>query len=208
MRDWPAGSSPLTRGKRLSEVTHALARGLIPAHAGKTPRDYRSPSLQPAHPRSRGENTLGGSQFSAITGSSPLTRGKRIYRRPRTRTRRLIPAHAGKTSSRSRARPVSPAHPRSRGENFDNVGKDVPFTGSSPLTRGKPHAGRRFPRLSGLIPAHAGKTKRSTWITTRTRAHPRSRGENGVGTLGRQHGYGSSPLTRGKRHRERTYENK
>ena len=56
-------------------------------------------------------------------------------------------------------------------------------------------------RLSGLIPAHAGKTPSVTCDRPGTKAHPRSRGENrafdvlGVGRMG------SSPLTRGKLHR-------
>ena len=51
-----AGSSPLTRGKRLGRRALLLLLGLIPAHAGKTAHlSYR---LKPhgAHPRSRGEN--------------------------------------------------------------------------------------------------------------------------------------------------------
>lgn len=50
------GSSPLTRGKHLSEGGRAGRVGLIPAHAGKTspPRTRRADPW--AHPRSRGEN--------------------------------------------------------------------------------------------------------------------------------------------------------
>ena len=53
-------------------------------------------------------------------------------------------------------------------------------TGSSPLTRGKPHVleGIMFP--TRLIPAHAGKTK--------------------AARLCAKNGRGSSPLTRGKPH--------
>ena len=73
-----------------------------------------------------------------------------------------------------------------------------PSRGSSPLTRGKPRLGRLIPLRSGLIPAHAGKTRRSMdWVCARW-AHPRSRGENedcGEHVLA---GQGSSPLTRGK----------
>ena len=57
--DCAAGSSPLTRGKLVIGVDKALKIGLIPAHAGKT---VCAMSINPsvwAHPRSRGENTLG-----------------------------------------------------------------------------------------------------------------------------------------------------
>ena len=73
--------------------------------------------MNPAHPRSRGENL--GVSMGALTvmGSSPLTRGKPDWR---TRSRcwaRLIPAHAGKTVSPSSISSLLWAHPRSRGEN-------------------------------------------------------------------------------------------
>ena len=72
--------------------------------------------------------------------------------------------------------------------------------GSSPLTRGK----RAGPSIAGaqlrLIPAHAGKTSERTEYLKRGRAHPRSRGENELGTLLGAQLKGSSPLTRGKPH--------
>ena len=111
----------------------------------------------------------------------------------------LIPAHAGKTQIIEVTHWEPPAHPRSRGENFDNVGKDVPFTGSSPLTRGKHDVrDRRLPGR-GLIPAHAGKTCVVRHILLLAWAHPRSRGENPIFALILKCGCGSSPLTRGKR---------
>ena len=51
------GSSPLTRGKRFGRVCGGLILGLIPAHAGKTPRANSARTSRAAHPRSRGENT-------------------------------------------------------------------------------------------------------------------------------------------------------
>ena len=73
--------------------------------------------------------------------------------------------------------------------------------GSSPLTRGKPPS--RCPRRSRsrLIPAHAGKTGARRASPRRTRAHPRSRGENGYSWSTSSTSSGSSPLTRGKRDR-------
>ena len=100
VRDWPAGSSPLMRGKRDGLAAAVGAAGLIPTHAGKTSASARTTRRGRAHPRSCGENTHGGSQFSAITGSSPLTRGKRTDRRRRRSQQRLIPTHAGKTCAR------------------------------------------------------------------------------------------------------------
>ena len=72
------GSSPLTRGKRISYLSQGERRRLIPAHAGKT----NTPHFF----------------LATNNGSSPLTRGK-LTRGCRTvYARGLIPAHAGKTS--------------------------------------------------------------------------------------------------------------
>ncbi len=92
-----AGSSPLTRGKHRSSARRARSCGLIPAHAGKTVGRGRGRAERGAHPRSRGENRASRRSSQRITGSSPLTRGKRESLPQPCRARRLIPAHAGKT---------------------------------------------------------------------------------------------------------------
>ena len=53
------GSSPLTRGKLGRDNPGRAIRGLIPAHAGKTGALYMIDRAGEAHPRSRGENSLG-----------------------------------------------------------------------------------------------------------------------------------------------------
>ena len=50
------GSSPLTRGARMSRNAELRVRGLIPAHAGSTSRLLSDAESTPAHPRSRGEH--------------------------------------------------------------------------------------------------------------------------------------------------------
>ena len=91
------GSSPLTRGKRrLRQVPAGRAR-LIPAHAGKTTAATGPGGSCTAHPRSRGENRRAHSSAVSVSGSSPLTRGKRLNRGRSHTLLRLIPAHAGKT---------------------------------------------------------------------------------------------------------------
>ena len=152
----------------------------------------------PAHPRSRGENTHGGSQFSAITGSSPLTRGKPGRRRSPSGPPGLIPAHAGKTASAFFCAPEARAHPRSRGENSAAFGWINGSLGSSPLTRGKRHLRPVVGPWRGPIPAHAGKTLLARPNAPEPTAHPRSRGENACTTSVPASMTGSSPLTRGK----------
>ena len=172
------GSSPLTRGKPIHGDSLHLVTGLIPAHAGKTPTPRLSPLCSWAHPRSRGENAYGLAPGGRTGGSSPLTRGKLLRRDNRRHVRGLIPAHAGKTSSRSHATSKRRAHPRSRGENRWERRRGCRCWGSSPLTRGK----RDKELLHGLASS----------------AHPRSRGENRQRVEGADATNGSSPLTRGK----------
>ena len=152
------GSSPLTRGKPHVVQEGADARGLIPAHAGKTMTAIEARACRGAHPRSRGENPGEGAHVPQLGGSSPLTRGK-LERLPVLCDRLgLIPAHAGKTPSRSVICISLRAHPRSRGENRRSARRSAPASGSSPLTRGKLDKFDHLGVSERLIPAHAGKT--------------------------------------------------
>ena len=159
--------------------------------------------MSTAHPRSRGENFTRPRPASVVCGSSPLTRGKRRRPHPHPERRRLIPAHAGKTSLRTVLHGVEEAHPRSRGENHMSPRSSELTEGSSPLTRGKHDLTITLEMRPRLIPAHAGKTSYSRPASRRSPAHPRSRGENRCRPRYRQIRRGSSPLTRGKRAPER-----
>ena len=192
------GSSPLTRGKLPTGRPAGRRRRLIPAHAGKTDSGNRSWIISRAHPRSRGENTERTKTMKAYRGSSPLTRGKPAARGPAEPRSRLIPAHAGKTTTAPRRLSALWAHPRSRGENSGCECGSPGEWGSSPLTRGKRTRGNAPGSSPGLIPAHAGKTGGPADSGYAPRAHPRSRGENSLTETAQQIDWGSSPLTRGK----------
>ena len=193
------GSSPLTRGKLDGGLDCVKLRGLIPAHAGKTQPEGSRKMITRAHPRSRGENTFPAVDAITRAGSSPLTRGKPDRAAGPGQVVGLIPAHAGKTASRSPRPYPGGAHPRSRGENLLLVLPSGSVQGSSPLTRGKPRPSRPPPRPCGLIPAHAGKTVAGDGCFDCHGAHPRSRGENTSASATCLNVSGSSPLTRGKR---------
>ena len=192
------GSSPLTRGKRFGHLVEVLDAGLIPAHAGKTPKASERPGTHRAHPRSRGENVTGTLVPGVQSGSSPLTRGKLSCGRLGCRLVGLIPAHAGKTARSPCTRAAIWAHPRSRGENRRGPVHVVGEDGSSPLTRGKHIGEAKVQDGLGLIPAHAGKTPKASERPGTHRAHPRSRGENSFTPPMIVACKGSSPLTRGK----------
>ena len=152
-----------------------------------------------AYPRSRGENVRDRRFACRGEGLSPLTRGKRAVANELDHTHGLIPAHAGKTRSRTRPSGVPGAYPRSRGENGGlNVVVEV-AGGLSPLTRGKPVELIGGGDDRGLIPAHAGKTTRVSRFARSIRAYPRSRGENTSMSCRAPTVWGLSPLTRGKR---------
>ena len=193
------GSSPLTRGKQGRIQVQGRIRGLIPAHAGKTPAVRVSGFAGAAHPRSRGENKAVPLTLARASGSSPLTRGKQGRALDTCKSVGLIPAHAGKTWPTPRLMTSAWAHPRSRGENNPFRSRSTRPPGSSPLTRGKQPVSVALNATPGLIPAHAGKTVVSLDMWCCVPAHPRSRGENPC-LFGRQGPlHGSSPLTRGKR---------
>ena len=198
---WPLESAhPRSRGENSSGYPPPKGRRwLIPARAGKTYLLYIRRRSGRAHPRSRGENRLRLEIDRIDRGSSPLARGKRKRFDVRPKSTRLIPARAGKTEIIDQVRAGDRAHPRSRGENGSLPAEGMNLDGSSPLTRGKQRPLAGSPSGSGLIPAHAGKTRPFRCRRRGSRAHPRSRGENG-GSWGCPAGdLGSSPLTRGKR---------
>ena len=152
------GSSPRMRGKLVSPATRREGEGLIPAHAGKTRPTMRTPSIPRAHPRACGENPSQKKPPRRCRGSSPRMRGKRLAGHGLALAVGLIPAHAGKTPVTRTSAGTEAAHPRACGENvFTNARRGVD-QGSSPRMRGKRSSGRTTGGISGLIPAHAGKT--------------------------------------------------
>ena len=150
-----------------------------------------------AHPRSRGEHDLRDEARGWCRGSSPLARGTPRPAWLHLRSRGLIPARAGNTSSTLRVCYAATAHPRSRGEHGWHVSPSVKETGSSPLARGtRPKAcTAHYP--AGLIPARAGNTVGMFPPRLRRRAHPRSRGEHDQRHVRLTIPQGSSPLARG-----------
>ena len=126
----------------------------------------------------RGEHLGIGSIRRTRSGSSPHARGAR-WKCSRTRCfRRIIPACAGSTSSRSERGVGYQDHPRMRGEHSSRNGNGQFTTGSSPHARGalgEVHVGRRDRRI---IPACAGSTPSRRRRGGGRGDHPRMRGEH------------------------------
>ncbi len=72
---------------------------------------------------------------------------------------RIIPAHAGQTSSWSNPKWRKADHPRTCGANLVENGKLIMSGGSSPHMRGKPVDPITPDGGARIIPAHAGQTR-------------------------------------------------
>ncbi len=168
------------RGKRVHFALRVKHVGLIPAGAGKTPRESASSVCSSAHPRWCGENLVMGEPTTVDRGSSPLVRGKLKKLAESAATSGLIPAGAGKTVKEMPGKIKETAHPRWCGENSHEPTAPQGQKGSSPLVRGKLFQKDLTKWQMGLIPAGAGKTGNLLCPNIPLRAHPRWCGENSV----------------------------
>ena len=125
-------------------------------------------------------------------------RGKRRVGAESSYHIRIIPAHAGQTRVRIRARFRYSDHPRACGA---NVGRQIIATrldGSSPRMRGKRCIICVLNSALRIIPAHAGQTNTDNTNTSVNADHPRACGANGIGRTRLEYPQGSSPRMRGK----------
>ncbi len=187
------------RGKQSGEREPTVPLRIIPAHAGQTPRRHMSVLSPSDHPRACGANASSPMMTGMSDGSSPRMRGKPHAREAVTHHDRIIPAHAGQTSTRTWAPPATKDHPRACGANLPRWFAHNNLSGSSPRMRGK----RRWlvACLVGyrIIPAHAGQTPLELLFCWRATDHPRACGANVNLPPTCDERYGSSPRMRGKR---------
>ena len=183
-----AGSSPHTRGAQPLFLAKRRDHRIIPAYAGSTdPARQAAPGRQD-HPRIRGEHPIAAKPDNLVMGSSPHTRGALEQRRRPPCGAGIIPAYAGSTPTCPKSSRKGTDHPRIRGEHMGTQSCELTCLGSSPHTRGAHGTATPPQRLSGIIPAYAGSTRRETAIYTI--------------------GLGSSPHTRGAPRRRRRHEDR
>ena len=197
----PYGSSPHTRGTPPSTDSAPRYTRFIPAYAGNA---AVIPLLEidfAVHPRIRGERRPAEPGHGPEVGSSPHTRGTHRVEVRLVDVRRFIPAYAGNAGSRRRPAPVTPVHPRIRGERSDWASRMPWPSGSSPHTRGTPEAAGAGDSDERFIPAYAGNASGMQSIQCRPAVHPRIRGERSMKAEVPQNTLGSSPHTRGTRDR-------
>ena len=157
------GSSPRMRGKPHLLVDRAAEARIIPAHAGQTSLSRLASSAATDHPRACGANRLERLGSLVAFGSSPRMRGKRRLVREQHHRIRIIPAHAGQTSSVAPKRVDCPDHPRACGANPKGTTRVELRIGSSPRMRGKRRRQAAVRQADRIIPAHAGQT--AAWAT-------------------------------------------
>ena len=132
-----------------------------------------------------------------MLGSSPLMRGIHYTQAKILIKYRIIPAHAGNTSSVRAGSFLCMDHPRSCGEYNTPTTVSYNLLGSSPLMRGIPYGAVCLTLTSRIIPAHAGNTEEYEEEEEEEEDHPRSCGEYAIGTSRQYISNGSSPLMRG-----------
>ena len=152
------GSSPLARGLLGLKSAYKSRVRIIPARAGFTCPVGGSGDCEQDHPRSRGVYGANRIHARPHEGSSPLARGLPKGTGDAGANRRIIPARAGFTRSHLGIAAEEADHPRSRGVYHLKFFGGRLNTGSSPLARGLPIAGKNLADQERIIPARAGFT--------------------------------------------------
>ena len=135
------------RGKPAHGRPAGGARGITPAHAGKTGSFWFIWTISKDHPRACGENLLIYQFYLLNLGSPPRMRGKRGWLSGFDRYARITPAHAGKTKKLLQLLVPLEDHPRACGENPSLTVKKDAKSGSPPRMRGKHFGNGVFPWL-------------------------------------------------------------
>ena len=191
------GLSPPTRGNPVSASLSVLGTWSIPAHAGEPRRRVAGAASCPVYPRPRGGTTMRPIVSTSTTGLSPPTRGNRDEPVLGGLRHRSIPAHAGEPIVSTGTRGTTAVYPRPRGGTADIPGKDRPYEGLSPPTRGNHRAGVQPSPGPGSIPAHAGEPRPDLHPPLLWRVYPRPRGGTQGATRRTGQMSGLSPPTRG-----------
>ena len=125
-------------------------------------------------------------------------RGKLEVKEFKSTATRIIPAHAGQTSTLGMTVVRPSDHPRACGANDDFLVQLGAMVGSSPRMRGKRCVGRVQHPWPRIIPAHAGQTEKSHQKQWFAPDHPRACGANLPPMPAIPIAAGSSPRMRGK----------
>ena len=186
------------RGKATPTCARRLNARITPAHAGKSAAYHTVVSHGQDHPRPCGEKS--NLKFASVSGigSPPPMRGKGREILDSVVTKRITPAHAGKSYLPAFKQPFKKDHPRPCGEKGDYCTLGGCYIGSPPPMRGKVTTVFCTCPLARITPAHAGKSVARALVALRGEDHPRPCGEKVVCVCAHLLLPGSPPPMRGK----------
>ena len=153
------GSPPLARGTGFFRSSRFISRGITPACAGNSNRDWRDACNIWDHPRLRGEQEDWTGREIKAMGSPPLARGTDHGPRVRAARHGITPACAGNSPFVPLAECVLQDHPRLRGEQAHSGHSLSRHKGSPPLARGTVVLTVAPFNSDGITPACAGNSK-------------------------------------------------
>ena len=195
------GSSPHTRGtlpptfpQPLYRRDHPRIRG---EHVHQTVLDAVHDGIIPAY---AGNTSMVAIALVMVLGSSPHTRGTRLFLAASMSLKGIIPAYTGNTGRVGEVRlHRTGSSPHTRGTQAAKS-RGTPTTRDHPRIRGEHAAScKGGSRRRGIIPAYAGNTNHSgVQLATWTGSSPHTRGTRPWVTVDGESG-GSSPHTRGTR---------
>ena len=187
------GSPPRMRGKGGKLPGRVRPQGITPAHAGKRRLPQQStlcrrdhprvcgekdePSMRRDHPRVCGEKGKRRVHDDRRVGSPPRMRGKVSSQAIEDFEEGITPAYAGKSGTVPRPDALNEDHPRACGEKQFSCIVPLGVLGSPPRMRGKGWAGSPWGSISGITPAHAGKSSPMLSVHFLAGDHPRACGE-------------------------------
>ena len=146
----------------------------------------------------RGEDQRSRAHHFTASGSPPHARGRRGCCAQRSRSGRITPACAGKTSRRPGGRRSATDHPRMRGEDAIQFQNHRGPYGSPPHARGRQPSFPEERTMGRITPACAGKTAPEQNLGQLSRDHPRMRGEDSTTGRATPCRTGSPPHARGR----------
>ncbi len=171
------GSSPRMRGTGTPPERGSKQYGIIPAHAGNSKALVLRFSQGRDHPRACGEQTSYHLYSVLFWGSSPRMRGTEDKIQGVHQPEGIIPAHAGNRWSLVHTTSHARDHPRACGEQPIALRLSTAGLGSSPRMRGTEDTKMLYWQGTGIIPAHAGNSRKGKAALWDCRDHPRACGE-------------------------------
>ena len=153
------GSPPRMRGEAARNHTRNQRPRITPAHAGRSSTGAKAPCTGRDHPRACGEKHTYRVYCPSNWGSPPRMRGEAIPHNDCGLGVGITPAHAGRSAAQTGLLHVAKDHPRACGEKLACTTWIAETMGSPPRMRGEDEVMAILSGLSGITPAHAGRSK-------------------------------------------------